>query len=262
MLKTAQNKLIANVVDKRKSAKNSNPEQSLVKRTSYSASRFKLPSEIERWAYSNETNEEVRLGFDPEDFESIDDSYLDKFDQDPNEKKIIFNRLEQKQKIINVLKQCKSRKDLKQKNKDDDFNDIISNIISANSNSTIQEVESLKKNQSNMKIVDQDQDQEKQQQHSSEEDESKEEKKAKKLIKRKESSKKFSTVNSGISRAMPGSLQQNITIERNFFKDLLKLSKQRYISKLNTEFQKKRFVNIQTRKGLFKENEPNLNRYF
>ena len=52
---------------------------------------------------------------------------------------------------------------------------------------------------------------------------------------------------------MPGSLQQNITIERTFFKDLLKLSKQRYISKLNSDFQKKRFAANQARKGLYSD---------
>jgi hypothetical protein len=222
---------------------------------------FKLPSEIERWAYSNDSTDEVRHGYDPEDFESIDDSYLDKFDQDSNEKKVKINRLEQKQKIIEVLRQCKSRKDSirKQKKKEDDFNEFISNVISANSNLNLADSnDQMKKNSlenhSIIKVV------EEQQHRSTEEEENLDGKKVK-SFRRNESSRKFNTVNSGISRAMPGSLQQNITIERNFFKDLLKLSKQRYISKLNTEFQKKRFINDQARKGLFKENDLNLIRY-
>lgn len=52
-----------------------------------------------------------------------------------------------------------------------------------------------------------------------------------------------------MSRAVPGIIQQNITLERVFYKDLLKLSRQRYITKLNLEFQQKRFTAKQTRKG-------------
>jgi hypothetical protein len=53
-----------------------------------------------------------------------------------------------------------------------------------------------------------------------------------------------------MSRAQPGIIQQNITVERVFLKDLLKLSRQRYIAKLGMEFQSKRFTEKQQRKGL------------
>jgi len=89
-----------------------------------------------------------------------------------------------------------------------------------------------------------------------EEEEDEHEKKSHKKKSRDES-KKFRSISSGISRAVPGSLQQNITIERNFFKDLLKLSKQRYITKINADFQKKRFLIKQTNKGLYAEKESN-----
>ena len=67
---------------------------------------------------------------------------------------------------------------------------------------------------------------------------------------------KFKASNNGMSRAMPGRIQQNITLERTYFKDLLKLSRQRYITKLNSDFQKRKFTENQARKGLC---EPPVN---
>lgn len=61
---------------------------------------------------------------------------------------------------------------------------------------------------------------------------------------------KFKASSNGMSRAMPGRVQQNITLERTYFKDLLKLSRQRYITKLNSDFQKRKFTENQARKGL------------
>jgi hypothetical protein len=53
-----------------------------------------------------------------------------------------------------------------------------------------------------------------------------------------------------MARRQPGIIQQNITVERVFLKDLLKLSRQRYIVKQGMEFQAKRFTEKQERKGL------------
>jgi hypothetical protein len=79
----------------------------------------------------------------------------------------------------------------------------------------------------------------------------------KKRMIRKERSKmlnnnflKLKSINNGMTRVVPGSLQQNITVERNFFKDLIKLSRQRYLSKLSSEFYMRRFLSVQSRKGL------------
>ncbi len=63
-------------------------------------------------------------------------------------------------------------------------------------------------------------------------------------------SMKFKASKNGLSRAVPGKLQQNITLERNFFRDLLKLSRQRYLVKINTDYQKRKFTDIQAKKGL------------
>lgn len=61
---------------------------------------------------------------------------------------------------------------------------------------------------------------------------------------------KFKASKNGLSRAVPGKLQQNITLERNFFKDLLKLSRQRYLVKVGTDFQMRKFTDKQSKKGL------------
>ena len=69
------------------------------------------------------------------------------------------------------------------------------------------------------------------------------------------SEKKLKSLNSNssdISRNMPGNLQQNITIERTFLKDLLKLSKQRYFAKLGFEFEMRRFTARQETRGCIK----------
>jgi hypothetical protein len=210
-------------------------------------SRFKLPSEIERWAYSNEsTDEPSKINNENDDYEDIDDSYLQIYD-DPNDRKKVIDKNEQKKRVVEILNQVKSRKlartaDITTK-KRNSFNSLISNIISANSNfDLIKQEQSL----SMLKINDQ----------TEEEEEDEHEKKSHKKKPRDES-KKFRSISSGISRAVPGSLQQNITIERNFFKDLLKLSKQRYITKINADFQKKRFLIKQTNKGLYAEKESN-----
>ena len=59
------------------------------KRPITARNRFRIPTEIERWVYSNdlENENEVRLGYDPDDFKSIDDSYLDQFDKESTKKK-------------------------------------------------------------------------------------------------------------------------------------------------------------------------------
>lgn len=54
---------------------------------------------------------------------------------------------------------------------------------------------------------------------------------------------------------MPGTIQKNITIERVLFKDLLKLSKQRFASQKDTEFQKRGFTANQAKKGIFLKNK-------
>jgi hypothetical protein len=63
-----------------------------------------------------------------------------------------------------------------------------------------------------------------------------------------------------MSRAQPGIIQQNITVERVFLKDLLKLSRQRYIAKLGMEFQAKCFTEKQQRKGLMDSTLLNKNK--
>ncbi len=65
-----------------------------------------------------------------------------------------------------------------------------------------------------------------------------------------ENSIKYKNAKNGLSRMVPGKLQQNITLERTFFKDLLKLSRERYITRLNSDFQKRKFLEAQSKKGL------------
>lgn len=61
---------------------------------------------------------------------------------------------------------------------------------------------------------------------------------------------KFETISNGMSRAIPGVLQQNITLERTYYNDLILLSKQRYTLKRSMEYQQKIFLNKQEMKGL------------
>lgn len=69
-------------------------------------------------------------------------------------------------------------------------------------------------------------------------------------MKAKKDKKISKPLNNKISRAVPGIVQQNITIERVLYKDLLKLSKQRYIVKQGMEFKEKQFLDKQEKKGL------------
>jgi len=66
---------------------------------------------------------------------------------------------------------------------------------------------------------------------------------------------KYKNAKNGLSRMVPGKLQQNITLERAFFKDLLKLSRERYITRLNSDYQKRKFVEAQSKKGLCDEDK-------
>jgi hypothetical protein len=59
----------------------------------------------------------------------------------------------------------------------------------------------------------------------------------------------FKNVNNEMLRAVPGSLQQNITLERNLFRDLMRLSRQRYLFRLGSDFQRNQFSANQIRKG-------------
>jgi hypothetical protein len=77
----------------------------------------------------------------------------------------------------------------------------------------------------------------------------------KKSSKTKEKPFEFRSLNNGMTRAVPGSLQQNITVERTFFKELLDLSKQRYMYRLGADFKKRQFQARQERKGLLERVE-------
>jgi len=54
-----------------------------------------------------------------------------------------------------------------------------------------------------------------------------------------------------MSRSVPGNLQKNVTAERKFLKELLKLSQQRYIELINIDYQKKMFITRQANKGIY-----------
>ena len=57
--------------------------------------------------------------------------------------------------------------------------------------------------------------------------------------------------NNSMSRSVPGNLQKNVTAERKFFKELLRLSQQRYVELLNMDYQKKIFITRQANKGIY-----------
>ena len=202
--------------------------------------KFQIPSEVERWALGAQ-DEEVRNESD-DDIENIDDTYL-KFLAEIDTRLDSEEALDevkteesQREKIRSILLNVRKNKELKKK---------LSKSFSRSK--TIAEIalESLpvkeeQKKSVDVKIIDDDK----------EDEEIQIKPKSAKKQNNVDTSFKFKSVNNGLTRAVPGSLQQNITVERTFFKDLLKLSKQRYLYKLGSDFQMRRFTAKQERKGL------------
>ena len=203
-------------------------------------SKFQIPSEVERWALG--TQDEV-VKYDSDDgIENIDDTYLKFLAEidtriEPEENvDEIKTEDQQREKIRNILLNVRRNKELKKK---------LSKSFSRSK--TIAEIalEAMPAKEENkksvdVKIVDDDKEDEDMHGHS----------KKKSNHQNVDTSFKFKSVNNGLTRAVPGSLQQNITVERTFFKDLLKLSKQRYLYKMSSDFQKRQFTAKQERKGL------------
>ena len=245
------------------------------KKTKSVKDRFKLPNEVEGWVFGYKDNDQDESNHDSE-LSDIDDTYLqtmaisDKEDE-PDPK--YTESLEQKNlKISEMIRQIRSYKKLQKQwakrnsmySKKESFSDNITNIIFPKSESnTLNSAENLEdkkikkdqastisaftglsdfqasfkldKNKTTTKEI-----------KKTEESPVKEKKKNK-----PSEGIKYKPVSSCIARAMPGSVQQNITLEKTFFKDLLRLSKQRYIAKLNFDYQNRIFIEQQSKKGLY-----------
>ena len=228
-----------------------------------SRAKFKVTNEIERWAYGHDKDSGDEKAQDSDEIKSIDDKYLETIVQ-PDLKDESLNEREdpvdRRQKITSIIRNIRDHKqmvtemckkdptlclelsgyaikqmtlDNSRKNASQSQIDTTLTTTSGNSSKhTILLDSNL--NQSKTGVL----------------NESASDKKLKKESATQQNSLKFKPA-SGVQRlAMPGRLQQNITLERTFFKDLLKLSKQRYLAKVNADFQKRKFTENQTKKGL------------
>ena len=181
-------------------------------------SGVKVPAEIENWALGRESNDNSpNVDYDSDDFESIDDSYVNNMAlSDEDEKKELEEK--QRERIRFILRNLQNKDRSK----------------SAKPGETASSSQSQKPvvGQGNEEVI---------------------------LPKRKSKSAKdsgslkFKSAKSGMTRAVPGQPPQNITIERTYFKDLLKLSQQRYFYKLSVDFQKRAFIMRQKKKNLYKD---------
>lgn len=191
--------------------------------------RLKLPSEVERWALGlmdeeskeNTSGREQKDGFESDDYDAIDDSYLRTIgpvETNKNENNTASNRLSKEKylKLQEILYRVKTKQEIDPELNEKKFAMYLERL-------------------------------------ENEETEKRQVREEKKRV-ASGSGFRFKSVNNGMTRGMPNTLQQNITIERTFFKDLIKLSKQRYLSKLSQDFYKRRFVKVQTRKGFMTDN--------
>jgi hypothetical protein len=202
--------------------------------------KLKINNEISRWAFGYDYD----LDIDTDSDCSIDDSYLDNIDNIFKSKEELDDFREQRKKklennkvvIRNLLERIRRRSLLKSssyKIKKQFLKNIGNQSEDNKSGNNILNMISKTNNQVNFS-GDED-----------EEDDIDDNNKQR----RKFSIPKSATSNK-ISKAVPGILQQNITLERVFCKDILKLSKQRYISKQGFDFQMRLFKEKQNRKGL------------
>ena len=60
----------------------------------------------------------------------------------------------------------------------------------------------------------------------------------------------YTLLKSGKVRMVPGNLKHNVALERVFFKDLIKLSRERYSTKKETDWLKNNFLISQAKKGI------------
>ena len=207
-------------------------------------SKFNIPNEVERWALGNR-NSKYQTNYDSDDFENIDDSYIRNLainDQSENDKKQQIadknaqeeQRLRIREMIINLRKAKEIQKKLNK-----GFYGVLEqqagNEPNKNNSNQINTAASLEKHPEDEEIQ-------------KIENTSSNAKTAKKPAKEKKFA--FKSLNNAMTRAVPGSLQQNITVERTFFKELLDLSKQRYLYRLGADFKKRQFQVRQERKGL------------
>lgn len=210
-------------------------------------SKFKIPNEVERWALGQH-NSKYQSNYDSDDFESIDDSYIRNLavsDQSENDKKQQMSdknrEEEQRLRIREMISNLRRAKEIQKK-----LNKGYYGVLEQQANNEANTNATASSNQMNSASDSQ----------KTIEDEEiqliENGKAASKTSKKSGKDKKFQfrSLNNGMTRAVPGSLQQNITVERTFFKDLLDLSKQRYMFRLGADFKKRQFQVRQERKGL------------
>ncbi len=225
-----------------------------VKHKKRSLDKVKLPSEVERWAMGlsdQGPQHQQTADIDTEDYDALDDNYMYTMTQEDVDQlkqlnsassgsiltsphKISQERFMEVQSILSRIKKSKEPK----------ITFGSDNRVSAEEEEKLFEAKFQKYLE-----------------HQAELEAEKKRVRDTRQKSANESGFRFKSVNNGLTRAVPGSLQQNITIERTFYKDLIKLSRQRYLSKLSADFYKRRFVAVQTRKGLMNE-KVNIKKIF
>jgi hypothetical protein len=237
-----------------------------MKKTSF-RDKFGIPNEIERWAIGQNNN---LPAYDLDEFDSIDDKYLEEIATfDTNIESTDKNS--QNQRIHLMLENLRKKKQTKLAKKykhrimhfqgTDVFNSTsnLSNVTGTSIGSqpmsglSTNHGMDLKKKSSLTQLT-----------PPSTIDSANTQKKNEKENNKSQVNTNFNfkNVNNEMLRAVPGSLQQNITLERNLFRDLMRLSRQRYLFRIGSDFQRNQFSTNQTRKGFLpdKKNQASTNK--
>lgn len=203
-------------------------------KTKIKKNTLRSSSEIENWVLkSNFIESKIENDI-------LGGASLADFEYDPNNlyREEEFNK--KRLKVLKVLREVKLKKLSRMKNKSENetsgFDNLMWNLMSANFKSfncncekekyaSMTKIEQIKFKKDERKKSDID-------------------------FGKEQRLEKLRSLNSGHARLMPGNLPQNITMERILFKDLFKLSKQRFSHKKDTDLLKKDFFRSQVKKGL------------
>jgi len=226
--------------------------------------KFRIPNEIERWAIGQ--NNDLPT-YDLDEFESIDDKYLEEiatFDTniESTDKNTQNQRIHQMLENLRKKKQTKLAKKYKNKimhfQNSDQFKSTsnLSNMTVTSTgsqpNNVLPSVDGmdLQKKPSFATLTPPSTMSSTNTKKESEKDNNKS---------KVNTNFNFKNVNNEMLRAVPGSLQQNITLERNLFRDLMRLSRQRYLFRMGSDFQRNQFSANQIRKGFLPDKKDGNN---
>ena len=227
-------------------------------------SKFKIPSEVERWALGQKSSK-YECNYDSDEFDKIDDTYLKSLAKnDPTEaeqlEKLADKEAQENQRlrIREMITNLRRNKEIKKK-LSKGFYGVLDTVATQPATGQAAATRAASSAAATTDFTNKVPEDDEIARIENEQIQPKSETPPKKADKPKEKKFQFKSLNNGMTRAVPGSLQQNITVERTFFKDLLDLSKQRYLYKLSADFQKRQFAARQERKGLVKLDKKDKN---